>query len=96
MLEFQNNLQGTTKLLHHCCKIAPAQELFFVMEASSGPQLAHLVQHELTAATGFVDKGIRQANFFVLRDPRADLDHSTGVGVFDLFDFLEFQRLFVG
>ena len=35
-------------------------------------------------------------NMFVLRDPRADLDHSTGVGVFDIFDFLEFQTLFVG
>lgn len=41
---------------------------FYHPTSSSGPQLARLVQHELTAATGFVDKGIRQANFFVLRE----------------------------
>jgi hypothetical protein len=27
---------------------------------------------------------------------RADFDHSTGVGVLDIFDFIEFQDLFVG
>ena len=32
---FKNNGQGTAKLLHHCLQIAPANELFFVIEASS-------------------------------------------------------------
>lgn len=34
VLEFQNNEKGTAKLLHHCCQVAPAHDLFFVMEAS--------------------------------------------------------------
>ncbi len=51
----------------------PSPEMRGVMtfhhpSSSSGPPLARLIQHELTAATGFVDKGIRQANFFVLRE----------------------------
>ena len=31
---FKNNAKGTAMLLHHCTQIAPASELFFVMEAS--------------------------------------------------------------
>jgi Right handed beta helix region len=34
-------------------------------------------------------------NAFVLRQPRADIDQSTGVGVFDIFDFLAYQSQFV-
>lgn len=33
-----------------------------------GPRLAALIQEELLAATGAVDKRVRQANFFVLRE----------------------------
>jgi N-acetylmuramoyl-L-alanine amidase len=36
--------------------------------SSFGPLLAALVQDELVAATGAVDKGVRTANFFVLRE----------------------------
>ncbi len=31
---FENNEKGTALMLHHCTQIAPANELFFVMEAS--------------------------------------------------------------
>lgn len=33
-------------------------------------------------------------NLYAALDPRADLDQSTGAGVFDIFDFLAFQNLF--
>jgi len=33
-----------------------------------GPRLAQLIQQEMVRATGAVDKGVRKANFFVLRE----------------------------
>lgn len=33
--EFKSNTAGIRKMLHHCTQVAPASELFFVMEATS-------------------------------------------------------------
>jgi len=56
-----------------------------------------MVDDRFTPDTGsgiapMVDMGAYE---FQLPDCYADLDHSTGVGVLDLFDFLRFQSLFV-
>jgi N-acetylmuramoyl-L-alanine amidase len=70
--DYANNVLPYLFVSVHCNSIEDPKfqglMTFHHPKSRSGPRLAALIQEETLKATGAVDKGVRQANFFVLRE----------------------------
>ncbi len=70
--DYANNVLPYLFVSIHCNSIEQPDfqglMTFHHPNSRSGPRLAELIQAEALSATGAVDKGVRSANFFVLRE----------------------------